>query len=192
MNARNHARPGAYLLQHPLLLATVFYVVMLLLALLLRALWFDGWFHNGDLGPPSPGAVLAAVALTLAVLAGTPWSMRFPWARRLAGLIAEVFGPLTPWRAVWLGLISGFAEELLFRGALQPMIGLLPAAVLFALAHAVGWWWLFALVMGLVLGLLYAWGANLWPCVLAHAAINAVNLYRLSRQPGRAPVGAPS
>ena len=181
MNARDHTQPGAYLLRRPLLLATVFYAVMLLLALLLRALWFDGWFHIGDLGAPSPDAVLAAVAITLAVLAATPWSMRFAWARRLGDLIATTFGPLTPLRALWLGLVSGLGEELLFRGALQPMIGLLPASLLFAFAHAMGWWWLFALIMGLVLGLLYAWDGNLWPCVLAHAAINAINLYRLSR-----------
>ena len=177
---------GHYLAHRPLALATAFYGIFALLALLLRALWFDGWLHVGDLGWPSLAPMLVALAVTAAVIAGTPWSMRFDWARRLAELIADVFGPLTFWRAVWLGLISGFAEELLFRGALQPMIGLLPAAVLFALAHAVGWWWLFALGMGLVLGLLYAWDGNLWPCVLAHAAINAVNLYRLSRQGARA------
>ena len=154
---------------------------MLVPAVALRALWFDDWVYVGDLGAPPGTEMLVAAGGTVMLLAATPWIMRFDWTRRVAEVIARVFGPFTMARAVWLGVLSGFCEELLFRGALQPMVGLVPASILFALAHPVAGWWLFALAMGVALGVLYSWGGNLWPCVLAHALLNTVNLYRLSR-----------
>lgn len=173
-----------WLVHRPLALSTLFYFAGLLLpALALRAWWFDDWLYSGDLDLPSAAATAAAVAGTALLLIATPWIMRFAWARRIAALIDQMFGRLTAPRAAWLGVISAFCEELLFRGALQPMLGLLPASIAFALVHCIGGWWLFALVMGVLLGLLYNWDANLWPCVLAHALLNAVNLYRLSHHP---------
>lgn len=170
------------LAQQPLVLATLFYALGLLLpALVLRAVWFGEWLYLDDLGLPSPMALLVAAGGTVLLLVGTPWIMRFDWAKQIADVIVRVFHPLTVARATWLGALSGFCEELLFQGALQPMIGLLAASLLFALVHCVRGWWLFALVIGLALGALYTWSGNLWPCVLAHALLNAVNLYRLSR-----------
>lgn len=175
-------RARSWLVRRPLALAGVFYVLgMLVPAVVLRALWFDGWFYVGDLGMPSSAPVLVAGGGTLGLLVATPWLMRFEWTRRVAETITRVFGPFTLARAAWLGGLSGFCEELLFRGALQPMLGLLPASILFALVHPVAGWWAFALVVGIALGALYSWDGNLWPCVLAHALLNMVNLYRLSR-----------
>jgi hypothetical protein len=39
------------------------------------------------------------------------------------------------WNPVWLGLCAGVGEELLFRGALQPLLGVWWSALLFALVH---------------------------------------------------------
>ena len=36
---------------------------------------------------------------------------------------------------LWISLLAGFGEELLFRGAIQPLLGLLPTSVVFALVH---------------------------------------------------------
>jgi membrane protease YdiL (CAAX protease family) len=36
---------------------------------------------------------------------------------------------------LWLGLCAGAGEELLFRGALQPLLGIWWTGLLFALAH---------------------------------------------------------
>jgi len=172
---------GVRLLHRPLALTTFFYIIALLApALILRGWWFDDRLYRGDLGLPSAAAIAVATVATVLLIIATPWIMRFEWARQVTELVARTFGPLTATRAAWLGIVSGFSEELLFRGALQPMLGLLPASIAFALLHCVAGWWLFALVMGVALGLLYSWDANLWPCVLAHALLNGVNLYRLS------------
>ena len=54
-----------------------------------------------------------------------------------ARALAEAIGPLRPGQAWVLALASGIGEEALFRGALQPVVGLWLATLLFALAHFV-------------------------------------------------------
>ncbi|MGH7338501.1 MAG: lysostaphin resistance A-like protein, partial [Myxococcota bacterium] len=89
-----------------------------------------------------------------------------------------------------LAALSGFAEEVFFRGALQPRLGWLAASVLFGLAHypprRTLWPWTgFALIAGGMFGALFEVTGNLAAPVTAHAVINAVNLRLLTRvQPG--------
>src|SRR5450830_2034150 len=42
---------------------------------------------------------------------------------------------LSGWRPLWISLAAGLGEELLFRGALQPHLGIWFTSALFALAH---------------------------------------------------------
>jgi membrane protease YdiL (CAAX protease family) len=87
--------------------------------------------------------------------------------------------------AIAVATLSGLAEEALLRALLQPVIGLLPAAGLFALLHLVPdrrlWLWpVIALALGVVLGLLYE-GAGFPAAAAAHIVINACALLRLRR-----------
>jgi membrane protease YdiL (CAAX protease family) len=43
---------------------------------------------------------------------------------------------LSGWNPLWISIAAGFGEELLFRGALQPLLGVPFASVLFVIAHA--------------------------------------------------------
>jgi membrane protease YdiL (CAAX protease family) len=85
--------------------------------------------------------------------------------------------------AISVAVASGLAEEALARALLQPLIGLVPAAVLFAVLHLVPdrrlWVWpVMALLMGLALGLLFEWGG--WvAAAAAHVTVNLVGLLRL-------------
>jgi membrane protease YdiL (CAAX protease family) len=87
--------------------------------------------------------------------------------------------------AVAVAVFSGLAEEALVRALLQPVIGLLPAALLFAALHLVPdrrlWLWpALALVLGVVLGVVFEYGG--YPAAAtAHIAINAFALLRLQR-----------
>ena len=57
-------------------------------------------------------------------------------ARRVDATTAHVFGQLNnPVGIVAIALLPGICEEVLFRGALQPRIGLLATAVLFTAVH---------------------------------------------------------
>jgi len=87
--------------------------------------------------------------------------------------------------AAAVALLSGIAEEALLRALLQPVIGLVPAALLFAVLHLVPdrrlWMWpVIALGLGLVLGVVFSrYG---YPAAAAaHCAINLLALMRLRR-----------
>lgn len=108
-----------------------------------------------------------------------------PMARELERSIASLLEGLVPSDALALALISAFAEELFFRGAVQGSWGIVPATVLFALLHTGPGrpfllWTLFALVAGAVFGLLALHTGNLLAPVVAHLVVNAVNLTRLA------------
>lgn len=85
--------------------------------------------------------------------------------------------------ALAVALFSGLAEELLIRALLQPLLGLVPAALLFAALHFIPdrrlWLWpILAFALGLVLGWTFAqWG---YPAAaVAHITINILSLRRL-------------
>lgn len=112
-----------------------------------------------------------------------------PLARDLEAQLLDLLGPLTRSEAVGLAVLSGFAEELFFRGAVQGAIpgmgGWLVASVVFGLIHTgpgrvFRLWTLFALVAGFLFGGLMAWRGNLLGPVVAHFVVNAVNLSRLA------------
>lgn len=130
---------------------------------------------------------LAAAALLIAV---SSWlTSRLPAGERLARALAEAVGPLRPGQAWILALASGIGEEAFFRGALQPVVGLPLATLLFALAHFVPrrellLWSLFSGAAGLLLGGLYEGTGNLLAPTVAHVVVNGVNLNRLVRQYG--------
>jgi len=132
--------------------------------------------------------VAAGVALLALWLLGRTL---LPAARDLERLIADVLGGLSAGDALALALISGFAEELFFRGAVQGSWGVVPATVLFALLHAGPGrpfliWALFALVAGAVFAGLAVSRGNLLAPMAAHVLVNSVNLRRLAAH-GAAP-----
>lgn len=110
----------------------------------------------------------------------------FPSARRLEAQMAELLGPLDKSEVVGLAILSGFSEELFFRGAMQGAWGWLPATVLFTLLHTgpgatYRIWTAFAAVAGLALAALMIWRGNLLAPVVAHTVVNGLNLGRLAR-----------
>jgi membrane protease YdiL (CAAX protease family) len=122
-----------------------------------------------------------------------------PRARELEERLAELLGPLDPGEAVSLALISGFSEELFFRGAVQGSIpgvgGFVLALIVFTLLHtgpgrAFRLWTAFAALAGAALGGLMMWRGNLLAPVVAHVLVNAVNLRRLAGAAAR--TGAPA
>jgi membrane protease YdiL (CAAX protease family) len=130
---------------------------------------------------------VALVALTRAAAAGWP-----PMGRMRDALV-EILGAVRWREALGLALLSGFAEELLFRGALWQHLGLWGTTCLFALVHAVPrrklWPYpLFALIAGLVFGLLRESSGSIWPPMLGHVTVNAWNLHWIGafarRKPG--------
>jgi membrane protease YdiL (CAAX protease family) len=125
--------------------------------------------------------------LALVVVGVTPILVeRTRWARALHAELAEIISPLSSAEITWLALASGFAEELFFRGAMQPVWGLLITSLIFGAVH-VGpkpvflAWTTWAFAMGLVLGLIFELTGVLWGPVLAHVWINQRNMAFIRR-----------
>lgn len=73
------------------------------------------------------------------------------------------------WHAVSFGLLASIPEEILFRGAIQPVTGVIVAAVIFGALHAITrTYMIYAIAAGLVLGLIALWRGDLWAATAAH------------------------
>lgn len=112
----------------------------------------------------------------------------FAWARYLHVSFHDVLGPLTGREIVILALGSSIGEELLFRGALLPWLGLWWQAVVFALLHVGPGrkflpWTLSALALGIGFGWLAVWTTNLGAPIAAHFTINFLNLRFIVSEP---------
>lgn len=102
-----------------------------------------------------------------------------------------LFGQLRPIQILGLSAAAGIGEELLFRGALQPELGLVLASVLFGLVHigaadmvAFGVW---VAAVGALLGWLASATGGLLAPMTAHAVYDALALAYIVWVPG-APV----
>lgn len=111
-----------------------------------------GWFLGLDplaLVRWDLGAIAWGIAATLPLIGLLLLSLRFPIPpiARIQTIIVDEMGPFLaackPWDLVFLAMLAGFGEELLFRGVLQPAFehfgpsaGLVISNVLFGLAHA--------------------------------------------------------
>lgn len=108
----------------------------------------------------------------------------FPSFAGLENHLARLLANVTPSEAVALALLSGFSEELFFRGAVQGSWGVVWATILFGLMHMgpdrlFGVWLLFALAAGALFGGMTLVRGTILPAIIAHALVNGVNLRRL-------------
>jgi uncharacterized protein len=162
------------------LFAGIFYGLLVVAA----ALWSGlRGFPLELLGDSVPlGLVLGAITAILSVSSGLLLYRLVPMLRQ----IAEELGPRLVEGAsnaslILVSLFSGIGEEVFFRGAVQQEFGLLVASALFGIVH-VGpdrrylLWSAWAVVAGLIFGLLYDFTGGLLAPILAHAGHNAATL----------------
>ena len=104
-------------------------------------------------------------------------SQNFSWAQHLENEFSKVLVPLQLWEIVAIAFLSGLVEEIFFRGAVQPALGLIPASLLFGLAHLIPrnnfWpWSVYAAFGGFLLGCLFELTRSLLPVIAAHSITN--------------------
>src|SRR5258708_7669246 len=117
--------------------------------------------------------------------------------RQLLDLVSRV--DLDALNPLWISLSAGIGEELLFRGALQPIVGLWWASLIFTLAHfrtgqfrSLNWQKLIyatsVFIAGLFLGYVFS-EIGLIAAMLTHATVDVVwffSVQRLRVSPNRA------
>lgn len=134
------------------------------------------------------GAVLAGLAVGLVAVGVSELLTRWTdLGEGLADVLGEGLAGIGTSDALLLALASGIAEEMLFRGALQPVVGLFWASLIFGACHFLPRrelvaWSVYAVLMGLALGWLYEWTGQLLAPIAAHTLVNAINLPRLARR----------
>ncbi|MCK5799183.1 MAG: CPBP family intramembrane metalloprotease [Deltaproteobacteria bacterium] len=140
------------------------------------------------------GALLG-VAFGLLIVTLSRQIERFAWAQRLNRFFADVLGPITWREAAILAALSGIGEELFFRGAVQPTLGLWWTTTGFALMHLpprrdLMSWAILAWILGLALGLGAQLSGNLAGPILAHFVINLLNLRHIGHHASTPPPAA--
>lgn len=181
-------------------LALIFYGAMAIVAVVWRVALQDGplfftsvaqqsggvhWLRDGGTG------IMVGLAV---VWVSHLLTSRTRWGQVLAVQLANALGPLRLPQCFILAAASGVGEEFFFRGALQPVVGLGWASLIFGLMHiGPGRAWLpwtgFAVIMGLIFGTLFILTGSLLAPVVAHAVINGVNLPLLVKRYGATSAG---
>jgi uncharacterized protein len=139
------------------------------------------------LGDPIAGVVwgIAAAGLLAGVNLGllrAGWS-RWPGdsLRHVCRIIVRpLFEHVTAWQIVVVSVLAGMAEELLFRGVLQPLIGLPLASLVFGAVHVGGRGFVgygaWAACIGALFGWLMVETEGLLAPIVAHAVYDAFAL----------------
>jgi membrane protease YdiL (CAAX protease family) len=113
------------------------------------------------------------------------------WARVLHREFHAVVHELSSKEIFLLATASSIGEEMLFRGALMPMMGLGLSSALFAAMHVrAQWrflpWTIMSFIMGLAMGELFRQTGNLGAPIVAHFTINFLNLHYIAKTELRA------
>lgn len=134
------------------------------------------------------GAIVAGIVLGLVSLGLSELLTRFSrLGEALADTLGESLTGITAADGILLAFASGIAEEMFFRGALQPAVGLVWASLVFGACHflprrELALWSLYAVAMGFAFGWLFEATGHLAAPIAAHVLVNAVNLPRLARR----------
>jgi membrane protease YdiL (CAAX protease family) len=111
---------------------------------------------------------------------------RFEWARLLHRELRDLLFPLTDVEIVVLAVASSVGEEMFFRGAMMPAIGLFGSSAIFALLH-IGPkarhlpWTASSFVVGLLFGAMFQWTGDLSGPIVAHFLVNFLNLRHVAQ-----------
>ena len=148
------------------------------------------WLYLGDLQLRPLVMTVEAVGLGIAIglgLTGLSSIVYAAWAtyRESADFyLAMVLKPLAIPDLVWLGLLPGLSEELLFRGVMLPALGLDPIGILlsslcFGVLHMTNlqqWpYAVWATLVGMILAVTMVETGNLLIPIVAHVTTNFVS-----------------
>lgn len=117
---------------------------------------------------------------------------RVAWAQELARALRPFASGLSGIGILVVALLSSVGEEFLFRGLLQPWLGIWAQALLFGFLHQLRgpsrWPWVaWASIVGLLFGVVFSLTGSLLGPICAHALINGLNLNYLQNHNPESP-----
>ncbi|NMG06066.1 CPBP family intramembrane glutamic endopeptidase [Brasilonema sp. UFV-L1] len=126
------------------------------------------------------------LGLGITALSGLAYRLWLPYRRSANFYLEMVLKPLALPDLIWLGLLPGLSEELLFRGVMLPAFGFSHVAVIissvcFGILHLSGsqqWpYVIWASIVGILLGYGALWSGNLLVPIVAHILTNLISSY---------------
>jgi membrane protease YdiL (CAAX protease family) len=140
---------------------------------------------------PLAGRIVLGGAAGIAFGLGIAWLTRFTvyrfqWARVLHTEFRGLLGPLRSVDIVAFAVFSAVAEEMFFRGAIQPILGIVLTSLIFGVLHIAPGrkfipWPFQAIAMGFAFGGLFWLSGDLSAPIMAHFTINYQNLHFINR-----------
>ena len=126
------------------------------------------------------------LGLTITGMSGLAYQLCPPYRKSANYYLEMILKPLVLPDLIWLGLLPGLSEELLFRGVMLPALGLDHLAVIvsslcFGILHLSGsqqWpYVVWATIVGLMLGYSAILTGNLLVPIVAHIITNLISSY---------------
>lgn len=177
-------------LRHQLTTCAVFCVLAVVIILLFHGKPYSSAF---TVGLPLGVQLLIGAAFAIVYWIASRLGARLIANRKSAQHVAESYSRLdqSGWNPLWIAVAAGVGEELLFRGAILPIVGIWIASILFVLVHIRAYRWdhlnkrvllqsfsVFAIGFSLGFVALYV---GLLAAIIVHAAMDAVGLYAIRR-----------
>ena len=182
METKEKAKKGYAMLIVPVAAATVLAVFLYWLLIVRRKHSLIGLLPSEISPMDFLWCALAIICSIGVVLAFTRLVPREKYAEESVRMLADRYSLkfLFPYF-----IPNAFYEELIFRGTLQPIIGLIPAALAFTVIH-VSYYkkpvlLIDVFIQGLILGTLYYLTGSVWITTIAHTLVNTIQIWMIKK-----------
>lgn len=128
--------------------------------------------------------VLGLLAGSVLTIASVLFEMEFAEYRLIKDYLLEVIGRAPAVTIVALSLLSAAGEEVFFRVAMQPELGMVGTTLIFALLHLgprgnPNSWTLMSAIISLLLGVIFDYTESILPVFVAHSIMNLTSMFKL-------------
>jgi membrane protease YdiL (CAAX protease family) len=170
-------------------MSTISYFVMAFIGLEIS--WW--WHHNTKalfLTPAHNFEKAIAIifcAVCFLVIAQKGLEIWVPSYRQFLNSLAKLLGQFSILECIWLAFCSSMGEEILFRSAIQPFLGIWITSFLFGALHLdeegrITVWTIWAIIAGLILGSTMVVTGSIWPPVIIHFLVNLIGIRNLTKK----------
>ncbi|MTJ13217.1 CPBP family intramembrane metalloprotease [Anabaena sp. UHCC 0187] len=127
-----------------------------------------------------------SLGIIITMLSGLAYRLFPPYRKSADSYLEMVLKPLALPDLIWLGLLPGLSEELLFRGVMLPALGgdhtaVIVSSLCFGVLHLSGseqWpYVIWATIIGIILGYSALLSGNLLLPIVAHIVTNLLSSY---------------
>ncbi len=149
-----------------------------------------GWVYLGGVSmvklywQPEHAAIGVGIGLGVALLSSLIYEIWEDYRMAAQEYLEMVLKPLKPIDLIWLGLLPGMSEEMLFRGVALPALGmdvtaLTITSVVFGALHMTNTkhfsYTVWAIAVGMMLGAITIYTGNLLSAIAAHILTNSLS-----------------